>query len=228
MTVALAPGEVHCWRVRLDVSRDAVAGHRATLAADEQARSERFRYGRDRRRFVVARSALRRTLAQYLGVPPNRIGFATNAFGKPSLRPGFGARLGFNLSHSADLAVIAVALGADVGVDVERVHRETDGIPPAHAEVARQFFSAAEQAHLAELPPARRARAFLQAWTLREAYLKARGEGLTDEPVEWRGRWTFFPLRPTPDSVGALAVQGHGWHLRWAPADGRRRGHHAS
>ncbi len=89
------------------------------LSDDERNRSARFRFEKGRRRFVVARGALRELLGRYLGTDPGQIRFTYNAFGKPELHPDFGDRLKFNLAHSGDLTLIAIARDADVGVDVE-------------------------------------------------------------------------------------------------------------
>lgn len=192
-------GEVHCWRVDLDVTPETAAGLYATLTCDERDRSERLRFERDRRRFVVARGALRGVLSRYVETPPDQIRFAYNAFGKPELSSEFGSRLKFNLSHSADLALIAVA-DAAVGVDVERVREEN------YAEVARYLFATAEVGPEAE--------AFLRYWTKTEAYIKARGESLADAPADVLAGWSFFPLEPAPGYIGAVAVEGNGWRLR--------------
>jgi len=209
-------GDVHCWCVKLDVPPARCASLYATLADDERERSERLRSERDRRRFVVARGALRDVLARYVDTEPDQIRFAYNAFGKPELSPEIGTpgRLRFNLSHSADLALIAVAADADVGVDLERVGDVAGGGGTGgtnYTEIARCFFSAAEFDQLKRAPSHLQQEAFLDGWTMREAYVKARGEGLGDDPVEFADRWSFFSLRPAPGYIGAVAVEGTGW-----------------
>lgn len=191
---------VQCWCVRLDVAPDT---YYATLSDDERSRAARFRFERDRRRFVVARGVLRDLLGQYLGCDPGAIRFVRNAFGKPELHPDFGGRLKFNLAHSADLALIAIALDAWVGVDIECIEgrEESD-----YADVARSFFSPTEVDALSRVPSHRYVEAFLSRWTMKEAYVKARGTGLTDAPVELDGGWSVFTLHPAPGYVGALAV----------------------
>ena len=217
--------EVHCWYVDLDVPPEMEAGLYATLAGAERSRSARFRFDRDRRRFVVAHGVLRGLLARYLGTHPSQVHFVRNALGKPELGPGFGRRLKFNLSHSADLAAIAVA-HADVGVDVESIRSQ-----PELAEIARSHFSAAEVEQLNRLPSHLRAEAFFRCWTRKEAQVKARGEGLdalplTTDPVRAprdphgasadigpERRWSLHALQPAPGYVGALAIEGSGWRL---------------
>src|SRR5947207_14721515 len=115
----LAADEIHSWCARLDVPPEASARFHATLSPDERNRSARFRFERDRQRFIVARGALRDLLARYLQTQPAQISFVYDAFGKPDLSPEFANGLRFNLSHSAGFALIAIATGSDVGVDLE-------------------------------------------------------------------------------------------------------------
>ncbi len=228
----LTAGEVHSWCVRLDAPAETSVCVFATLSSDERSRAARFRYERDRRRFIVAHRVLRELLGRYLCADPGRIRFVLNAFGKPALGPEFGRRLRFNLSHSAERALIAVAPDADVGVDLERIRPEPD-----YAEVARRFFSAAELDYLGGLPSHLHVRAFLSCWTKKEAYVKARGEGLamplTDFSVPLTAdraqiavepsahsndaaparRWSLQTLHPAPGYVGALAIEGTGWRV---------------
>jgi 4'-phosphopantetheinyl transferase len=157
---------------------------------------------------------LRDLLSRYLQTQPGQIRFVYNAFGKPDLGPEFGNRLGFNLSHSAELALVAIATASSVGVDVEYIRTEPDD-----AEIARRFFSAAEVDYLNAVPSHLYAEAFFGCWTKKEAYLKACGEGLatTDPPahapVDLQG-WSLYTLRPAPGYAGALAIEGTGWRLR--------------
>jgi 4'-phosphopantetheinyl transferase len=207
----------------MDVPPDTSARLYATLTPDERTRSARFQFERDRQRFVVARGVLRDLLGRYLQTQPGHIRFVYNTFGKPDLGPEFGNRLKFNLSHSTDLALIAIATASDVGVDLEYIQAESD-----YADVARRFFSAGEVDYLMALPSHLYAEAFLSCWTKKEAYLKGSGEGLalplnsfsvpliTDPahpPVILHG-WSLYTLRPAPGYAGALAVEGTGWRLR--------------
>ena len=201
-----ASDEVHCWSVSLDAPPNTLAGLLATLTRDERDRAARLRFERDRRRFVVARATLRELLGRYLGTPPDRLRFDYNAFGKPRVSPEFHgpSPVRFNLSHSADLALIAVAWGAEVGVDVEHIR------PSDYGDLARSCFAPSELAQLRAAPRQLQARAFFTSWTRQEAYVKARGEGLPDGPVEPRGQWAFVSLEPAPGYVGAVAIEGNG------------------
>ena len=205
--------EVCVWHAELNPSPDTISGLHDLLADDERHRLSHIRLERDRRRFIVAHGALRDLLGQYLGIHPRQIRFGRSTSGKPALHPDSGSQLAFNLAHSADLALIAIASGADVGVDVEHVSFETDGL-----DVARHWFSAAEAHALDAMPDRQRTHAFYDLWTRREAWAKARGDGLAmPEAILSAGpgrEWSVFPLRPAPGYVGALAIRGSGWQLR--------------
>jgi 4'-phosphopantetheinyl transferase len=226
----LASNEVHSWCVALDVPPETSAGLDVTLSHDERNRSARLRFARDRRRFIAARGVLRDLLGRYLGTRPGQIRFTYNAFGKPELSPEFGSRLRFNLSHSADLALIAITTEAGIGVDLEYIRPQPD-----HAEIARSFFSAAEVDQLNRLPSPLHTLAFFGCWTKKEAYVKACGEGLaipltsfsvpmatdpTHTLVDLGRPWSLYTLQPVPGYVGALAIEGTGWRLsqwHWQP-----------
>jgi 4'-phosphopantetheinyl transferase len=194
--------EVHTRCVPLDVSAETIAGLYATLSPDERERSARFRFARDRQRFIAARGALRALLGRYLGTRPGEIRFAYNAFGKPALTPEFGGQLQFNLSHSGDLALIASTTDAEVGVDLECIRPDAD-----YGEIARSVFSAAEVEQLNSVPSHLYSLAFLSCWTRKEASLKARGEGLAGLDLD--GTTTdALTFQPAAGYVASVAVQG--------------------
>ena len=208
----LAPGEAHVWCVALDVAPATAADLYATLSGEERDRAARPRFAIDRRRFVVARGALRDILGRYLGMDPGRLSFVYNAFGKPELGLTSGKRLKFNLSHSAGCALVAITEDAEVGVDLEYIRPELD-----HKDIARIFFSAAELDQLDRVPSHAQSQAFFESWTKREAFVKARGEGLDSDGSHGdttERRWSLFTIQPAPSYVGALVVEGDGWRLR--------------
>jgi 4'-phosphopantetheinyl transferase len=224
----LGADEVHVWRAPLDSNDPGLARLAGTLVGDEQERARRYYFEKDRRHFIAGRGLLREILGSYLGWDPARLGFTYGAHGKPSLAEP-ASPLCFNVSHSAGLLLVALAWGRQVGVDVERINEEL-----RHAEIAERFFSAHERAALAALPPALREQAFFACWTRKEAYIKARGRGLSiplasfdvalapglpvallasrDDPRQ-EGRWSLMELAPGPGYAGALAVEGKGWRL---------------
>jgi 4'-phosphopantetheinyl transferase len=143
------------------------------LADDEHRRADRLRVEQPRRVFVAARIALRLLLAPEAGVPAEALRFTEGPHGKPALVPDAG--LGFNLSHSGDTVVIAVARGLSLGVDVEELRSRV-----RTGALARRFFDASESHIVESLPEgAERHRAFFHFWTSKEAVLKATGSGLT-------------------------------------------------
>lgn len=172
--LSLAAGDVHLWSASLDLTQAAVDRLEATLSADEQQCADRFRSGQLRNRFIAGRATLRAILARYLAASPAAIAFQYNARGKPSLAPPWDRRgLGFNLSHAKGLALVAVAGGREVGVDVEFG-------PIRHlAGMVARWFSAEEQRQWQALPAADQPAGFFRAWTCKEAWLKALGAGLS-------------------------------------------------
>jgi 4'-phosphopantetheinyl transferase len=182
----------------IDLAR-AARGHDRlidTLDEHEQACASRFVRASDARRYRVAHGALRTILSRYTAVAPRRIRFARTEHGKPVLRDG-GPH--FNLSHSGELAMVAVSAACDVGADLERVRPVPDA-----AALAQCFFAPELAAWIQEQPGARRDRCFMQGWTAMEAILKAQGVGLRGAPDA--GAWSLRRLSPAPDYVGAVAA----------------------
>jgi 4'-phosphopantetheinyl transferase len=196
----------------------------AILSDDERARAARFVRARDRRRFARCRAALREILGATLGEPPGSLRFRSFAKGKPELDRGPGAleSLRFNVSHSDNLALIAVSQGREVGVDLERLR------PVSEAErIVASFFTAAEQEAFAAIPEPGRTSAFLRGWTRKEAVLKGLGMGISGlasrhetgfgtsalttgftpaRPASRVDRWLMWEAAPRPGFVAALAV----------------------
>ncbi len=238
--IDLADDEVHVWRVALDaLVADAPALYHS-LPTDERARADRFVFDRHRWAYVAGRAALRALLAEYVGVAPDRLRFRYSAAGKPDLADP-PAPIRFNLSHSGDVALVAITLRLDVGVDVERVERERSG-----DDVAERFFAQEELEALRQLPSDSRVAGFFSVWTLKEAYIKALGDGLSHpldsfsvEPV-FSGRsrllradgddpsaWTLHTLDPGPGYAGAVAVRARDVRvasLDWNPDVHRSQG----
>jgi 4'-phosphopantetheinyl transferase len=227
----LAEGEVHVWRACLHRDEATLLELRESLSADEQERAGRFHFRRDREDFVAARGALRNILGRYAGVAPRQLRFSYDRYGKPTLsgetRCGL---LRFNASHSNGLALYAVTRGREIGIDLEFVREDF-----ASFEIAARFFSPLEVTTLRTLPPGQRATSFFDCWTRKEAYVKARGEGLSyplrifavslvpgepaallwteDDPQE-AARWSIVELFPGEDYRAALAVKGEAPSLR--------------
>ncbi len=206
---ALAAGEVHVFRLRI-APRPAPS----VLSPDERARADRFVFDRDRIQFAETRAALRRLLAGLLGRDPAAIAFAEGPHGKPRLAGPEGERLRFNVSHTGALALLAVALAREVGVDVERHRAETDV-----DELAAVVCEGGELAAFRALPAGARRAAFYALWAGKEAVLKALGSGLAVSPRR-------LTLPPPPWVAPCLAriagIPGDGAVFQVRPLDAGR------
>jgi len=229
--LALKSNDVHVWRASLDLPAWHVRDLQGMLAADELGRAMQFKFQKDRRRFVAGRGLLRVILGLYLDVEPRHLHFCYSNYGKPALAPLPGQEpLTFNISHSDGLALYAISRSRDIGVDVERIRFNVE-----YERLAERFFSRQENTALRALPSELKLEAFLNCWTRKEAYIKARGEGLSfsldefdvslvpgepakllsarSDPQEAR-RWSLQEIEPGPGFVAALAVEGHDWQLK--------------
>jgi 4'-phosphopantetheinyl transferase len=213
-------GEVHVWTASLETNPEALLRYSALLGAEETVRASRYVFARDRQHFVVCRGILRELLGGYLLVSGKSIEISGAALEKPRLGETFQRRdLRFNLSHSHGFAVLAFSVGHEVGVDVERIRDDIED-----EEIARRYFSSAERTELAKLRGSDRKKAFFLCWTRKEAYLKARGDGLkiplesfsvTLTPgapaqlsSEDSDRWSLHSLEPAAGFTAALVVEG--------------------
>jgi len=234
-SLALDGDEVHVWRAASDLMAGRLEDLSQSLSADERTRAGRFAFRRDRDRFIVRRGLLRAILARYLAVDPARLQFDYGASGKPALA-WQGAGIRFNLSHSAGLVLYAVARGREVGVDVEQIRTAI-----AQERVPEHFFSPREVAALRALPVDAQPEAFFACWTRKEAYVKARGEGLglgldrfevslvpgepaallhTADDADEASRWSLQAWAPARGYVAALAVEGQACRLTCRPWPG--------
>lgn len=225
---AIGPDEVHVWLLRAEqVAAPAlVRGFEALLAPDEADRRDRYAHERTRIEFLLARGLARTVLASYTGLPPAELRFAADAFGKPVLLAPVGkSHLHFNLSHSHGVVVCAAAVERQVGIDVEDASRPLECL-----ELAERYFAAAEFAHLRQMHGPERQATFFAIWTLKEAFVKAIGQGLSfaldsfafeldrdrllrfHAPRSLPGSWRFFQFEPGPRHRGALAVETAAGH----------------
>jgi len=168
-------GDAHIWAVLIDDFSSQKLELRKMLSAEEQFRADQFRFEELSRRFIATRAALRTLLSQYLEVPPTSIQFSFDAHNKPRIVPNHHSiDLRFNLSHSGVLALIAVTIGNEIGVDVE-TRREVRHVE----QIASRYFHRAEAAAVATTSASERNDAFLRCWTAKESVLKACGVGIT-------------------------------------------------
>lgn len=172
--LTLPPKTVHIWQANLNLQPDQLHGLWKLLSSEEQQRALRFKFDLHRNRFIAAKGSLRLLLGQYLGVEPELIGFTTTSHGKPFLTEQGDNPLYFNASDSQDLALFALSHQELMGVDLEHIQESSDSLA-----IAQRFFSEAEYTYLLRLPEAQQQNAFFQIWTLKEAFIKALGLGLS-------------------------------------------------
>ena len=223
--------EAHVWLTELNLRPSLLENLKNTLSTDELARANRFHFEKDRHHFIAARGLLRVILGSYLQLKPHKLNFIYTTHGKPRILNEMDYDyLNFNLSHSHGLALYAVTLGREIGIDIERVRTSL-----SCEKIAKRFFSPLEFKTLVALPPSERIEGFFNCWTRKEAYIKAIGEGLSipldqfdvtlnpsDEAkiVSIKGdsilasNWSLYPLTPAPGYVGALAVEGKNLRIK--------------
>ncbi len=229
----LAHGEVHVWCEDFALLQAAENNQNLQiLAPDEIEKSQRFRFEKDRQNYINARSWLRKIIGKYLQISPDLLRFGYGEYGKPWLQneEGNPHSLQFNLSHSEGVAICALAWEKALGIDLEALRFEN-----SYDNVAENFFSQRERLALQSVAPEFKQIAFFNCWTCKEAYLKARGDGLifpldefdvslNSEEAKLLGvhhfpeenqRWTLYHLNPKPKFIGALAVEGKPEKLRY-------------
>jgi len=223
----LSADEVHIWLAEPEKCRQPglVERYLSWLDEQEQSRYERFRFPHHRHEYLAAHALLRSTLSRYSDCPPEAWSFMRNAYGRPEIAVGKGPPpLRFNLSHTEGLVACAVTRSAVVGVDVEGTERAGD-----LEEIAAMTFAPAELTDLNALTGEDWSRHFFALWTLKEAYIKAQGKGLSIplQQIQFRFRldgvteiqfasrlepestqdWRFALLKPTQQHCLAVAVR---------------------
>ena len=215
--IPLHGDEVHVWQASLDADPAAIERLFGYLSPVEKERAARFVSPKDGNRFTVCRGILRELLGGYLRRPASDVFLEVGARGKPALRVDAGLR--FNVSNSQGVALYAFALGREVGIDIEKIRPEV-----AFQGIEDRYFSPRERQELRNLPEKLRPEGFFLCWTRKEAYIKARGDGLylpldsfdvsltPGEPAvlnsQDRDRWSVYPLPLRPDFAGSLVVEG--------------------
>lgn len=197
---AHAGGIIHnvdVWRYSLNVGAAETAQLRSFLSHDELQRAARLVQTRHCDRFIAAHGRLRKILSHYTGCEPGQLAFEVSDAGKPSLRPLGAASepLHFNLTHSEDVAAVAVCRTAQVGIDIEMVRPVQDGLAP-------RYFAPEETASIEALPQDRQLAAFFRCWTRKEAFVKATGEGIR------RGLNSFVVSVGPNEAARALSIDG--------------------
>jgi len=227
----LGADEVHVWCAAVDHEASLLDRLQPLLSAQEWAKAKRFRLQKARAECVVARGLLRIIVGRYLNSNPGDLRFCAGPHGKPALLAQSGqAALRFNVSHSVGFILYAVSRQREVGVDVERICSEL-----VVEDLAARYFSPRENAALLGLPKNHRRDGFFACWTRKEAFLKAKGDGLSQpldgfdvslapgEPAALLGsrgqardveRWSIREVPSIPGYAGAVAGEGVDWVLR--------------
>ena len=215
------PGDVHVWRFTTDRPACEMDQLHALLSDRERQRAERFRLEDDRSRFIARRGLLRIVLGRHSECDPARITCELNAFGKPTLTGGDSRDWQFSASHSDGIGLVAVTIGRAVGIDIERHRADVDCLG-----LAASFFASDEVEALRRADQPLRRTMFFTLWTCKEAWVKARGLGLSfpldrcrvdvtegaprlledpEQPGE-HTRWSLTPLDVGPECSAALVV----------------------
>lgn len=206
----LHDGEVHVWRIAIQAANM----DENPLSPEEQVRARKFTRVEDRDRFVTGRSTLRQVLGRHLVCLPSELVFRPDRFGRPQLISPLDRSLDFNVSHSGRFAVITVATGRRVGIDVETIRDDIDLL-----SVMRDLFTPGEQAAVMAMSGVNRARVFFWCWTRKEALVKAIGTGLSAPLATLDIRsgilpdWEVRTLTVGPGYQAAVAGGGNGWRL---------------
>ena len=168
----LKPNTVHIWTINFLVSEDAFSRYHNLLSDDEKERANKFKFYKDKRCYVVTKGILRLLSATYLTKDAKDIKFEYGKYGKPKFKTE--TNLNFNVSHSGDIAIIGFVYDHTIGADIEKIKNDFDTF-----EIAANFFSKKEIATLREIPKSHQYLAFYRCWTRKEAFIKAKGSGLS-------------------------------------------------
>jgi len=221
--------DVHLWQASLDQPHSRIQELEGLLCRAEKLRAKNFVFEQHRRRFIAGRGFLRRILGGYLNQDAASLAFSYGPQGKPELvSDSIHDQLHFNVSHSHEIALYAISRNRQVGVDVEylRAKQDVEGI-------AQRYFYPDECKVIHALSAEKKKEAFFRAWTVKEAYAKATGEGLSvleqvetsmspDGPAKLlnihgnpdaMARWFSCHVHPSPGYMASLVVEGQGWNL---------------
>ena len=234
----LASEDVHVWVTRTGWPPDHIRAAAEHLSLDERQHAGRFHFRVDTERHIVGRALARLLLGGLLGMHPRSLLLDKNGFGKPQLADAQNANgIQFNISHSGDFVLVALALGREVGVDVEQLDPKVE-----LEQIALLMFSRGEVDDLASLPAGERLSGFFRCWSRKEAFIKAHGEGLSmplDQfdvslkrvapvvvptpgvHISQARRWTIRDVDVGPGYAAAVAAEGVDWRLKrieWEPA----------
>jgi len=171
----ISSNEVHVWRFCQEETHSQIETLQGILSPDELARSEKFHFEKDRKKFILTRGTLRNLLGSYLGKDPQQVRFNYTSFGKPFLAiDSENDNIRFNLSHSGEVVLYAITRNQKIGIDIEQVRDHTDVMA-----IAKRFFSPGEIGELEKANKKNRTELFFRYWVRKEAFVKAMGKGVS-------------------------------------------------
>ncbi|MCK5897787.1 MAG: 4'-phosphopantetheinyl transferase superfamily protein [Methylococcales bacterium] len=168
----LPDNEIHLWCVETQKISSTLDDYKSLLNTEENIRWQRFKFEKHRHQYLATRALVRTTLSKYVPIKAQDWQFLKNDYGKPAISPP--QNLFFNLSHTENLIVCAVSRQKNIGVDIETINHKS-----SITEIAQRFFSPAETKALLHESNSVQKQRFFQYWTLKEAYIKAKGMGLS-------------------------------------------------
>ncbi len=215
----LKNNQVHIWKININnKALDVSHLYSNVLSVDERRRAGRLRSENDKRRFVISRGLLRENLGNYMGAAPAEIVFTYNDHGKPDIKSEHNPKnIKFNVSHSRNLAIYAICLEREIGVDLEYIRDVSSA-----DKIINRFFTNEEKDYFNSLPEYRKKMAFFRLWTRKEAYSKAKGMGIglplkefdfnlipdsTEKQTE--SKWSLIDIEVDSHYLAALATEGN-------------------
>lgn len=223
---------IDIWLIDLAEEDKDIFNHQRYLTKDELARAGKYLSGKKSREFIITRSALRNIIGYVLKTNPRQIEFAYTSSGMPLLDSAWShTNITFNVSHSHDLAIIAVSIENIIGIDIEKIREDID-----YKKLAKRFFSEYEHQQIMEFEDTLRLNAFFATWTRKEALVKATGTGIAyglnkfdvsvdpDKPAElvdsrWQdecqSNWSLLNIETLPEYKACLAVAGEMPNIRY-------------
>ena len=224
MPATLPQHEAHLWLVKPETIRDStvLADFRTLLSAEERQQYDRFHFPKDSHQYLVSHAMVRKVLSRYTSLPPAEWRFSRSKHGRPEIANRDVPDIRFNLTHTRGLAACIVTRGSECGIDTEKLdsrHNLTG--------IAQRMFAAEECLLIEHLSSDEQIEAFFARWTLREAFVKAKGIGISyptrklhfeieddntirlhfDSDLDENGYWQFRLLRPTGEHITAIALR---------------------
>ena len=205
--IALEEGTIHIWLSYLNLHEARIKHLYPLLDSEEKERSERFKFYKHRKRFIVSHGFMRSVLSLYLDTPADLLEFSLREQGKPKLIQNHDETdIRFNLTHSNNLALLAIRQSHEVGIDVEFTERKNEWY-----KIIKRFYTETEQKAIFSLPENQQASAFFKVWTRKEAHMKVTGQGLHLSPTQFT---VSTPPEPAKFIEHLNGDSNNNWHMQ--------------